>query len=312
MTFDVTALKEAQLEREASERRLHLIADNVPALISHLDAHGRYLYANQQFERLLGIDPASLRGQPLTKVRNEAYVAQVTSAMQTVLAGREISFKTELALHGTLHHYRQHYVPDVDAQGRVSGFFSITFDVTEQTHIERQLSAMARTDALTGLPNRLHFREKLSDAQARQRRSGAGLALLYLDVDRFKRINDVYGHATGDEVLKEFAARLRASVRETDTVARLAGDEFVVILEGVPEPRDAQRVADKILAAIEPPFEVPGESLAIGTSIGIVVDRNGDMGADQLLASADDALYQAKRMGRRRAQLWQGAEEIGG
>jgi diguanylate cyclase (GGDEF)-like protein/PAS domain S-box-containing protein len=300
---------EAQMQREASERRLRLIADNVPALISHLDAQGRYLYANQQFERLLGLDPARLAGRPLTQVRDEAYVAQVTSAMQTVLGGHEVTFETELSIKGAARRFQQHYVPDVDAQGRVGGFFSITFDVTELKDIERRLSVMARTDTLTGLPNRLHFHEKLTEAQARQRRSGNALALLYLDVDRFKRINDVHGHAMGDAVLKEFAVRLRASVRETDTVARLAGDEFVVILEGVHAPADAKQVARKILAAFEPPFEMGGGPLPVGTSIGIVVDQQGARAPDELLAAADDALYQAKRMGRRRAQLWQGAAE---
>jgi diguanylate cyclase (GGDEF)-like protein/PAS domain S-box-containing protein len=309
MSLDITERKRAEMRQAQSERRLRLIADNVPALISHLDAHGRYLYANQQFQRLLGIEPDRLAGQPLAQVRDAAYVAQVTSAMQTVLDGQEVSFETQLVLNGTMHHFQQNYVPDVDAQGRVAGFYSITFDVTHLKDVERRLSAMARTDPLTGLPNRLHFHEKIREAQARQRRSLAGLALLYLDVDRFKRINDVHGHAMGDAVLKEFARRLRAGVRETDTVARLAGDEFVVILEGVLRAGDACEVANKVLANFDPLFELDGESLSVSPSIGIVVDESGSMEPDELLAAADDALYQAKRLGRRRARLWQPAVE---
>jgi diguanylate cyclase (GGDEF)-like protein/PAS domain S-box-containing protein len=303
-------LQASHLQRAASERRLKLIADNVPALISQLDADGRYLYANRHFERLLGIEPSQLLGRPLAEARDAGYVAQVAPAMNTVLSGQEVNFESTLVLDGARRHFQQHYVPDIDEAQRVKGFYSITFDITEHTEVEQRLSAMARTDALTGLPNRLFFHERLAAAQAWQRRSGKGLALLYLDVDRFKRINDVHGHAGGDLVLKEFARRLRRCVRETDTVARLAGDEFVILLENLRDAAEAQKVARKVLAAFDPPVALGEESLSVGTSIGVVFDDAGQHSPDDLLAMADEALYRAKRMGRGRVQLWREVQEV--
>jgi diguanylate cyclase (GGDEF)-like protein len=167
---------------------------------------------------------------------------------------------------------------------------------------QRALAAQALGDTLTGLPNRRAFDEALPQALARCRRSRRVLALLFLDIDQFKRINDSHGHAVGDQVLVAFAARLRASVRETDTVARLAGDEFVVLLEGLHLGEEAQAVAQNILAAIDRPFELATATgplrLDVSTSIGIACEATGRSAPGQLLARADTALYAAKHSGR--------------
>ncbi len=167
---------------------------------------------------------------------------------------------------------------------------------------QRALAAQALSDTLTGLPNRRAFDEALPQALARCRRSRRVLALLFLDIDQFKRINDSHGHTVGDQVLATFAARLRASVRETDTVARLAGDEFVVLLEGLHLGEEAQAVAQNILAAIDRPFDVEAAAgplrLDVSTSIGIACEATGRSAPGQLLARADKALYAAKHSGR--------------
>src|SRR5439155_3250348 len=143
-------------------------------------------------------------------------------------------------------------------------------------------------DVLTGLPNRRQFEEKLQEAVARSKRSDRPMALMFLDVDHFKQINDTHGHAAGDAVLKEFAARLQRCVRITDTVARLAGDEFVIILEGLHDIEDAELVARKIRAALQPPFVWGDLALSrITSSIGVVVLSGNDVAAADVVARPD-------------------------
>jgi diguanylate cyclase (GGDEF)-like protein len=163
---------------------------------------------------------------------------------------------------------------------------------------ERQMAEIARTDVLTGLPNRYSFDERLALALARSRRSGQPLALCFLDVDKFKAINDTLGHAAGDEVLRQFARRLTKCVRETDTVARLAGDEFVVVLEGLHTGAEPHLVARKIVSMMRRPMQVEGRSLAITTSVGVAFEADANIAPADLLARADAALYEAKAQGR--------------
>jgi len=163
--------------------------------------------------------------------------------------------------------------------------------------VERQLSQLARVDALTGLPNRRQFEERLTEGIARASRDHKAIALMFLDIDYFKSINDSLGHAAGDAVLKEFAARLKAAVRITDIPARLAGDEFVVLLEGLHGEADAECVGEKVVAAMRQPFIVDGAPLRVTTSVGIAYsDRPAPDSA--LMACADEALYRAKDAGR--------------
>lgn len=165
----------------------------------------------------------------------------------------------------------------------------------------RELERMSRTDPLTGLANRRQLDERLAQALARLGRGGPPVALLYLDVDHFKQVNDSLGHAAGDALLREFARRLRDSVRVTDLVARPGGDEFVLMLED-PGPAGAETVARKVLEATQVPIEAEGTALVVGTSIGIACARRPVEPAS-LMARADAALYVAKRAGRNRYHL---------
>ena len=167
---------------------------------------------------------------------------------------------------------------------------------------KRRLAELARIDPLTSLPNRLAFSESLPTALARMRRTRVALALMFLDIDHFKAINDTFGHAAGDAVLIEFARRLHGSVRTTDQVARLAGDEFVVLLEHLDSRTTAAAVAAKVVAQVSrPPFVLDGRALEVTTSIGIAFhgpDDDAALDAPGLLARADAALYDAKATGR--------------
>ena len=229
--------------------------------------------------------------------------------LDRVLAGEEVTF--EFPSLKIADSYRQaNLVPDVGAEGEVKGFYVMTFDITGLKRAEKSLLELSRIDTLTQLPNRRRFREKLDEALARSQRSGRAMGLMYLDVDYFKRINDTYGHGVGDEVLIGFARRLQANVRTTDTVARLSGDEFVIILEGLHDPDEAGLVASKIVAAMQEPLALQDHELKVTSSIGVaVVDaierdhesafmRLNTLTATELIARADQALYAAKGAGR--------------
>jgi diguanylate cyclase (GGDEF)-like protein len=165
----------------------------------------------------------------------------------------------------------------------------------ERKRVYDRLQYMALHDHLTDLPNRALFQDRLKTALARARRDNTRLALLYLDMVRFKEVNDTYGHTLGDCLLREVALRLKQCVREVDTPGRIGGDEFIVLLDGIAARTDAALVADKIFAVLSMPYELAGEILQVVPSIGIAVypeDGEDDM---QLIRHADDAMYRAKR-----------------
>jgi diguanylate cyclase (GGDEF)-like protein len=174
-------------------------------------------------------------------------------------------------------------------------------DITERTAYEARLRELATTDALTGLPNRRHFMNTLSDEFLRSRRYGHAMALLMLDADRFKAVNDVYGHDVGDETLRVLARTCRAAIRQTDTPGRLGGEEFAVLLPETDRP-EAEQAAERLRQAVAAAAEIQtGKgSISITVSIGVAVLTDGVPDADALLKRADEALYLAKERGRNR------------
>ena len=285
-------------EAKAAEQRLRAILDNLPVLITYLDDQLRLQSVNATFESWIGVAPAEVLGRPLRDVIGPVLFAQREQNLRRALAGEHVQFELSSTALGVTRDLHNIYVPDVQADGRVAGVYVLTSDVTPLKGAQRQLAELARSDALTGLPNRRQFDEALSHALMRSRRDGSAVGLLYLDIDHFKAINDVHGHAAGDTVLKEFGLRLRACVRATDLAARLAGDEFVVLLVGLADPEDASAVAQKILHCMRKAVSVEHRELHVSTSIGLVVHDGGPVTPQELLGRADRALYQAKRSGR--------------
>ncbi len=184
------------------------------------------------------------------------------------------------------------------------GAFLVFQDITDRKAAEERLNHLAYHDPLTGLPNRALLMDRLGQALAYGPRHSRSTAVLFVDLDRFKRINDTLGHVVGDQILKEAAVRLRDAVREGDTISRLGGDEFVMILADLARPGDAASVADKILGALARPFQETDEELYITTSIGISVAPNDGNDADALLANADAAMYRAKEGGGHQYQFY--------
>ena len=297
---DVTERKAAQQALQDSQRSLRTIADNLPAMIALIDKEQRYRFLNAHIERVFGIDIRAAIGRTMKEVRSAAAYAALAPHVSTALRGEKVSFSYADEINGQLRHYQSNYVPDLDASGQVNGFYAMTFDITELHETQQQLERLARVDVLTGLPNRRQFDERIEEAMQRSRRSKQALAVMFLDIDHFKPINDSLGHAGGDAVLCEFARRLRACVRATDTVARLGGDEFVALLENVDGAVELARLCEKVVGCIRPPFQVGGEALRVTTSAGVAVYGGAGQAAAAVLALADAALYQAKKQGRDR------------
>jgi diguanylate cyclase (GGDEF)-like protein/PAS domain S-box-containing protein len=295
---DITDKSRAERQRRESEQRLRLVADNLPALVAYVDSEERYRFSNAMFARVFGIEPGAMLGRTMREVSGEAFYAEFAPHVAAALAGTPADFEGTTLVPGREYHYRSQYIPDVDDDGAVRGFYAMTFDITERKRHEEALRVMAEYDALTGLANRVRFRARLQEAMDRSDRTGQAMGVAYLDLDRFKAINDAFGHEGGDRVLVEFARRLEASVRATDLVARLAGDEFVIVLENLADAPDAERVAEKILAAMPAPFALAGRDVPLSTSIGLALRWPGGIDADALLRAADKALYEAKGAGR--------------
>ena len=186
----------------------------------------------------------------------------------------------------------------VDYQPMPDGGWVATHeDITDQKRAETGILFMARHDYLTQLPNRVLFEERMHQALALAGR-GPGFAVLCLDLDKFKQVNDTFGHPIGDRLLQAAAERLQSCVREVDTVARLGGDEFGVIQTGARQPFDAQTLADRIIAAFQHPFEIEGQQIQVGISIGVTLAPVDGATYENLLRNADIALYLAKTEGR--------------
>jgi diguanylate cyclase (GGDEF)-like protein len=264
------------LERPAAHWRLTHAA-SVPEAVAILE--------HAAFDAVvldIGFAPAGLDG--LRRIREASPAAPIV-----VCAGRE---EPELAFHA-MAEGAQDWVPEAWRDGaRLER--SIRYAIARKRS-ERAIRELAYHDALTGLPNRLLLHDRISRAIAHGRRHRQSFAVLYVDVDDFKEINDSFGHGGGDVVLKVIAGRLRDAVRSTDTVARLGGDEFIVLLSELTSPGDAAVVADKIQGWVARPCPLNGASASISASIGIAVWPEDGDGAEQLVERADFAMYEAKR-----------------
>ncbi|HET6396592.1 MAG TPA: diguanylate cyclase [Pseudoxanthomonas sp.] len=287
-----------------SESRYRMLADHSHDAILRIRADGECVYASPAATEMLGWSAGELLGSHWELLHPDDRDRQ-RQALARALASGQPSTDLYRLRHKDGRHVWIEAVSRVipAAEDGEPGLIVIARNVDQRIATEqaleasrRELERQTRVDALTDLANRRQFDERLQLALRRLQRHGVPLALLTLDVDRFKRINDSHGHAAGDAVLQAFAARLRASVRETDLVARLGGDEFAILLEDL-TPGAAEAVARKVIEAMAEPVETAGTRIPVSTSIGIArAERPTD--AATLLASADAALYAAKRAGR--------------
>ncbi|MDD5180781.1 MAG: diguanylate cyclase [Gallionellaceae bacterium] len=192
----------------------------------------------------------------------------------------------------------------LDEEGNLTHYVALFSDISERKVAEERMHHLAHYDVLTDLPNRALFRDRLQQAFATAKRGKARLALMFVDLDEFKPINDTHGHNIGDMLLKEVATRIQDCVRESDTVARIGGDEFIVLLPTIDAKDDAMKVAEKIRYALDQHFELASESLHISSSIGVAIYPEHGSDEKMLLKNSDTAMYHAKKSGRNNVQLY--------
>jgi diguanylate cyclase (GGDEF)-like protein/PAS domain S-box-containing protein len=294
---DITERKRAEQGLRDVAHSLRVFADNVPVMTASLDLDLRYRFANQRFGEYFGLDVADIVGKHLREFLGEAVYVEIERHYLRALQGHPVTYERICTLaSGEARHLEVKILPDIGDQENVMGCFTVTTDITEHKLVEERIKHVAHHDSLTGLPNRLLFNDRLSQALAAAKRDARQFALLYFDLDRFKPVNDVLGHAAGDELLKKVAARTRKLVRESDTVARVGGDEFTVILPDAGH-EEAEIVARKIVEALALAFEIGGakQMVNIGASVGIAIYPTDARDAKALVMMADASMYQAKQ-----------------
>jgi diguanylate cyclase (GGDEF)-like protein/PAS domain S-box-containing protein len=286
----------------ASELRLRRLIDTVPAMISAVDASGRLSLINSAHKELYGINPTAGTGMKLTEAHGEDQAAQHLVLNAKVFETGETvpSYEHEVVAPGA---NRERILlttksPLFDDAGRVADVVTVSLDITELKRAEAQMRMHAGHDPLTGLPNRALFQDYLEHALARARRADAMAAILLLDLDRFKGINDAFGLPCGDLLLAAVATRLKGCLRDTDAIARLGGDEFLILQTDVRGADDSRSLARRLNECFGEPFIIKDEELHSSASIGITMFPADGQAADRLTKNAELAMYRAKSNGR--------------
>ena len=294
---DALAPDVLRAENEAMRCELELLRDALERMPHGMCAFGgddRLVLANARYRKIWDLPPDVVRPGATFRQIIEATPGQETAASRSrpqPAPGTEGTRWREWQLDDGR-------IVEIVVSRRADGScVALHEDVTEQRKAQERISFLARHDLLTGLPNRTVLREELERALASNRR-GETLALLCLDLDRFKPVNDTYGHAAGDDLLRQVAARLRHCVREVDVVTRIGGDEFAVVQRGATHPEGSTRLGQRIIEALTSPFEVEGHVVHIGTSVGVALAPMDGEDAETLLRHGDLALYRAKSEGR--------------
>ncbi|MEP7157942.1 MAG: EAL domain-containing protein [Chloroflexota bacterium] len=302
---DTEQLLVADLRR--SEERFGSLVRNASDVILIADADGRISYESPGVARVLGIDPARRVDHSLYDSVHPADVAWIKSLVAEV-SGREAAEATAefRAAHADgSWRWLEATVKNLLGDPAVGGIVVNYRDVTERRSLENQLRHQAFHDALTSLPNRALLLDRLEHALTRSRREPASLAVLFLDLDDFKAVNDSLGHQAGDELLVVVAERVRHCIRDSDTAARMGGDEFAIVLEDAADAAGSIRVAERILASLREPFTIGGRQVHINGSIGIAMYDGPNLTADEMLRFADVAMYAAKSQGKDRLTVYQ-------
>lgn len=300
----------AQLEHEIRSRRhaegelrkLSSVVEQTDDIIFITDVNGAIEYVNPAFVQVTGYSALEVMGQSPAILNSDRHKASFFDEMWRTIRGGEI-FRDVVANQGKdgrLIYVQKTITPIRDPDGAVVSFASIDKDVTESRCAQERIEFMALHDNLTGLANRVKLKDRLRHAITSAERRGGGFALLFIDLDGFKPVNDTLGHDAGDAALKEIAARFVAGVRENDTVARVGGDEFVILLEETGQEQAVAEVSDKLLTRANEPFPIDGSECRLGASIGIALYPAHGQDADTLLKNADDAMYLAKARGKNR------------
>lgn len=270
-----------------------------------VDPDGKVIYLNKVAETLTGWPEAEALGRSVDQVFHivdGVSRQQATSpAHRAISAGQTVGLALGSVLirrDGSDIAIEDSAAPIRDGAGGLTGAVIVFHDARQSGHVTQKMSHLAQHDCLTGLPNRMLLMDRLTNAIGMAKRHGKKMALVFLDLDGFKQINDSFGHAVGDHLLRDVAADIESCVRDTDTVSRHGGDEFVVLLTEIERRRDATHIAEKLLDKFAQPHMVEGQELDVTVSIGISVYPEDGIDADTLMRRADNAMYCAKNAGR--------------
>ncbi|RQO63504.1 hypothetical protein DBR47_02955 [Paucibacter sp. KBW04] len=286
------------VEQAFAELSTFIQAIDLHAIVSVSDRQGRITHVNQKFIEISGYSREELMGQDHRILNSGQHPHSFFDQMWATIANGEIwrDVICNRAKSGRLYWVDSAIVPQRDAAGQIVRFVSIRIDITEQRRHEDALHYQATHDGLTDLPNRVLLLDRISHAIARAKRGGGLIVLFFIDLNKFKYINDSLGHSAGDEVLREMARRLSLLAREGDTVARLGGDEFVVACEGLAR-EDVDQIGARICDALSAPVNLQGESHTLGGSVGVAMFPDDGEDTETLLKRADIAMYEAKSRG---------------
>ena len=298
---DVSAKKRLEEENAFNQAELEAIFDSAGVGIALLDLWGRFIKVNDFWLSLLGYSREAAAALSNKDITHDDDVVEMQQLFANLARGEIPHHEIDrrfVRQGGRVFWGRLSMTPVKDDSGYIRAIIAIVQDINERKLLEEKLEAMAHYDALTGLPNRALFFDRLSQAISQSRRAQAKFALMFVDLDGFKAVNDTFGHDTGDALLKAVAEHLLNCVRDSDTVARMGGDEFTLVLRALHGPQDAAAVAQKILAALAPPFHLLGHECRIGASVGIVLYPEHGTNAEELLNQADNAMYAVKKAGK--------------
>ncbi|MES9990310.1 MAG: EAL domain-containing protein [Candidatus Thiodiazotropha sp.] len=301
------------LRLQESESLHKFIVNNSPDMIYLLDQEGRFAFINERVQSLLGYRQHEIIGEHFSKLIHTDDIDRAKFTFNERRAGERATRSTELKLcskrNGGTRFFESRAVPielssigiyttNGDKTKSFIGTYGVARDITERKQAEELIKYQLYHDLLTNLPNRSLFRDRLNMAMAQSKRSGKKLAVMYLDMDRFKIINDSLGHFVGDELLKLVGQRLRSELREADTLARVGGDEFNLLIPEINDIHDARNLAEKILRLTSEPFIIKSEEIFISFSIGISIYPSDGDTKDMLIKNADIAMYKVKNAGK--------------
>lgn len=289
----------AQLALMDSEQKTRDLLDNTSAVIYIKDLSGKYTFVNKMFKNIFDIAEKDIIGLTDFDIFETDMALQfIKNDEQALRAKKPISVEEMAPKDGEIHTYVSIKFPLIDSKNNVYSVCGISTDISERKRNEQKIAHQAYYDNLTNLPNRALVLDRLAKAIGEAGRTDKFGAVLFLDMDDFKKVNDSLGHDAGDKLLKSAAQRLTQTVRTGDTVGRLGGDEFIILLLSLNGPSDARQVAESLLNQFKQPFKISGRELLITASIGIAIFPNDGESSSDLLRNADTAMYNSKNMGR--------------
>ena len=303
---DITDQRQKENEIKRINDRLELVWNSVADAMYTFNRNNQFVSVNKSFEKLLGWTEEEIESDKTISIIPEESKDDLGEIIEKVKSGEVVPSHEvkRITKDGALIDFLASYSPIYDHNGEWDGGVVVYKDITERKRYEARLKHLALHDPLTGLPNRNFFSQSLQAELEKVKQTKSILAIFTLDIDHFKEINDTYGHDIGDEVLKEFAVRVKSALRKNDILARLGGDEFIILLPNLNAKKNVTEIADRILQSLHSVCQIASEKIQIKSSIGIAFYNDSDIEEKTLFKQADLALYEAKKNGRNNYHIY--------